>query len=128
MPFSLDSYPVLLFDSECPLCVRFKVSLEKSLNDEFSICFIDLHDQSIYSENSFLKYEHCKETLHLLLSPEVILTGDQVLKYLFTNFPQTKKFSWLIENSAGDKAIDLFYKTLNKARRKVMSNCHGCGR
>lgn len=128
MSFSIDIYPILLFDSECPLCVRFKEALLKTTGEQFAITCLDLHDQSIYESNSSLSYGHCKETLHLLVSPELTLTGDDVVKYLIHNFPQTKKFSWLIESSAGERAVGLFYKTLNKARKRTTSNCRGCGK
>lgn len=118
-------FPVLLFDHECPLCLRFKQSLEKVPGHE-AITKISLHEEWIYEELPFLNKEHCEEALHLIVSPEKILIGPEAVEYLIKQFPQVKKFSWLLESAMGQKAVDYFYKMANNYRDSLRKRCHKC--
>ena len=118
-------FPVLLFDHECPLCVRFKQSLERISGHE-GIQKISLHEEWIYEELPFLSKEQCEEALHLIVSPEQILIGPKAIEYLIKEFPQVKKFSWLVESATGQKAMEYFYRAANSYRDSLRKRCHKC--
>ena len=121
--------PVLLFDSECALCVRFTQGL-KFLDKKKIINLLPIQDEAIYEEFTFLNFEDCSEVIHLIDEDGKVHKGGEVIKYLALKIPGVSKLSWLIESDSTQKAMDAFYEKVNSVRKSNQEkrNCTSCGR
>ena len=115
--------PILIYDSECTLCNRFRQGVQR-LDTHNQINCISLHDEKLYEYSSKLNREECSKTIHLLTHDE-LLSGSQVIEYLITIIPGVKKLSWLLESEQGKKAIDFFYNKVNELKNK-RTGCSNC--
>lgn len=119
--------PILLYDHECPLCVRFKQSLE--MMDRYKkINYHSLHEKEIFNEFPFLSEKECSEVVHLILEDQSVLRGPEVLTYLIKQFPGVDRFSWLLETDKGKKVVDFFYQKMEELRYKTKSLHEECPR
>ena len=120
--------PIILFDPECPLCLRFKQGLEyldKTLN------FISVKDEEIYTEFPELNRQECLEKIHMITSDKRIISGPEVVDELVKTMPGVSKFAWLLENEQGKKVKDFFYQKVEELReitRKKQEDCDECPR
>ncbi len=117
---------VLLYDSECALCTRFKKALEY-LDTDGILEYKSIYDQSVYMNYPELNEDECKEVVHLIDPSGKIHTGGDVVIYLTKIFPGVSKFSWLLESDSAKKASSAFYKKINEMRIMKKSNCYTCG-
>lgn len=117
--------PIILYDSECTLCNRFKQAIERIPGIE-SYRLVSAHDDQVYKRYPFLQKEKCLQILHVIDKNEEIFTGGDAINHLITHFPGIKKFSWLAESGMGKKAIDFFYEVANKYREYRYEECSGC--
>ena len=122
------SYPLILFDSECPLCVRYKQSLLRlDLDKKFS--FTSIHDSETtkYIEVDESKNANdFKNKLHVFTSSSEFLEGADALSFIVELLPGASKFSWLIESNMGKKAINFFYEMSDQYRRSLLNRCSSC--
>ena len=120
--------PVVLYDPECPLCLRFKQGLEfldKNLN------FISARDEEIYSAFPELSRQECLEKVHLITEDQKILKGTEVVDYLAGRLPGVSKLAWLLETDQGQKIKDYFYQKVEELRelsKKNSEDCNECPR
>ena len=120
--------PIVLYDNECPLCLRFKQGLEyldKNLN------FISARDEAIYTEFPELSRQECLEKVHLITEEKKILSGPEVVDYLAARLPGVSKFAWLLDNDQGKKVKDYFYQKVEELRElstKKSQDCDQCPR
>lgn len=119
--------PILIFDQECSLCVRFKQALD-FLDKEERVKKVPLQDDWIYEQVPALNREDCEETIHLVTPEKAILKGTEVIEYLISFYPGVKKFSWLVENESAKKAANIFYDKVNEIRKKIKEDCRDCGK
>lgn len=119
--------PLIIFDSECTLCVRFTQAL-KALDQKNEISFESLYSEELYNEFKDLFLEDCKKEVHLILEDQQILKGPQVIEYLVAKIPGVKKVSWLIESKAAKGAMNLFYKKVNSIRLLQKQGCKTCSK
>jgi predicted DCC family thiol-disulfide oxidoreductase YuxK len=119
--------PLLLFDHECQLCVRFIQSLER-IHLEQEINMVSVHEPGVYQKYTFLDKQACLDSIHLVIDKEneQVLVGEEAVEYLISLNPQIKKFTWLIESKMGQKAISFFYHAANKYRESLLNRCSGC--
>ena len=117
--------PLIVFDSECSLCVRFTQAL-KVLDIKNTLNFESLYNENLYKQFSNLKQAECEKEVHLVLEDK-ILRGPKVIEYLVEKIPGAKKISWLIESDASKGAMNLFYKKVNSIRLKQKQGCKTCG-
>ena len=118
-------YPILLYDGECALCCRFKDAINR-IDESNVIEKVNLHTNEVYMKFPFLKKHTCREVLHLLTGPDTVLLGGEAIAYMIKIYPKVKSFAWLIDNNAGQKGLDYFYKIANKYRRSFSKNCFNC--
>lgn len=119
--------PLLIFDSECPLCVRFSQGL-KLLDKEGKFNFASVYDDELYKKYPFLNQEECEDVVHLVISEIEILKGGEVLEYLIREIPAVEKLAWLLDSEKTKNAVNAFYKKVNEVRRFVKRRgCTGCG-
>ena len=115
---------ILIFDDNCPLCVRFKQSFERVYQDE--IHFRPLSDQSIFEDYPQLNKEECSKDLHLIDHEGKVWVGADALSKVIERFPYADKFKWLYQSDNGKKAVDYFYSKTHELREKLRANCPGC--
>jgi predicted DCC family thiol-disulfide oxidoreductase YuxK len=120
--------PLVLYDPECPLCLRFKQGLEhldKKLN------FISARDEEVYAEFPELNRQTCLEKVHLVTSTREIKAGPEVVDYLLQTLPGVSKLAWLLDNDQGRKVKDFFYQKVEELReltKKQDEDCSQCPR
>lgn len=119
--------PLILYDPECPLCLRFKQGLEfldKNLN------FVSARDEEVYREFPELNRQDCLLKVHLITNEKVILKGPEVVDYLVTTLPGVSKFAWLLDNDQGQKIKDYFYQKVEELRElsTKKDDCKQCPR
>lgn len=117
--------PLLIFDSECTLCTRFKITLEK-MDGQKKINYASLHDENLYQAYPQLDRNACHQAVHLIDENNKIHQGPEVIEYLVKYFPGISKISWLIETDMGKKAIDFFYQKVNDIRNSQINSCNKC--
>lgn len=120
--------PLVLYDPECPLCLRFKQGLEfldKNLN------FVSARDEDIYSVFPELSRQECLEKVHLITVEQKVLKGPEVVDYLANRLPGVSKLAWLLETDKGQKVKDYFYQKVEELRelsKKSSEDCDQCPR
>jgi predicted DCC family thiol-disulfide oxidoreductase YuxK len=121
--------PLLIYDPDCPLCLRFKQALEFL---DKSLLFVSVQDSLLYDSFKDLKKEECLEKIHMITKEKKILKGIEVVDYLAETLPVVKKFSWLLENDQGKKAKEFFYQKVEELReitkKKNEGDCNQCPR
>ena len=122
-----DHLPIILYDPECPLCLRFKQGLEFL---DKSLTFVSARDDQIYLIFAELDKKTCLEKVHLITSERLILAGPEVVDYLVKTLPGVSKFAWLLENEQGRKVKDFFYHKVEELRElsTKKDDCHQCPR
>jgi predicted DCC family thiol-disulfide oxidoreductase YuxK len=122
-----ESKSVLIFDSECPLCTRFKQGLEL-MDLPKKIRFIPLQDPKLFEEFPELNAEDCASQVHLITEERKILKGPEVVEYLLKTLPGVSKLSWLLDTESGKKATQLFYQKVEELRDilKEKEDCNEC--
>ena len=126
MPTSNSKY-LIIYDTECPLCVRFKKGLS-IMDIKNTITFKELTDQSIYLKYPQLTFEDCSEEIHMINPDGKVFRGGEVISQLMGEIPGASKLSWLIEKESSKKTLDFFYKSLNKIRTGTKEDCPKCNR
>jgi len=117
--------PILIYDSECSLCERFKKALD-FIDKEERIEKVPLQEKWLYQEFEELTEEDCLEVIHLIDTEGRILKGPEVVEFLVAFYPGVKRFSWLIESESGKKAVDFFYDKVNQIRKNLKDDCPDC--
>jgi predicted DCC family thiol-disulfide oxidoreductase YuxK len=123
-----DHLPIILFDPECPLCLRFKQGLEyldKNLN------FISARDEEIYSLFPELSRQECISQIHMITREKKVIKGPEVVDELLKTLPGVSKLAWLLDNEQGRKVKEFFYQKVEELRElsnKKDSNCSQCPR
>ena len=121
----MNNFPILIYDKECTMCTRFKQALE-NLPGSRDISFIPLQEDEIFKTYPKLDPLQCADSVHLLIDEEKFLVGPEVVKYLIKTIPGISKLSWLLDKEAGNKAVDLFYKSINTYRKSKWNPCPKC--
>lgn len=120
--------PLVLYDPECPLCLRFKQGLEhldKKLN------FVSARDEAVYAQFPELNRQSCLEKVHLVTGERKILVGPEVVDHLLHTLPGVSKLAWLLDNEQGKKVKDYFYQKVEELRElsnKQDADCQQCPR
>jgi predicted DCC family thiol-disulfide oxidoreductase YuxK len=120
--------PLVLYDPECPLCVRFKQGLEYL---DKNICYWSVRDEEIYLEFPELSRQECLDKIHMVTEDRKILVGPEVVDYLASKIPGVSKLGWLLDNEQGKKIKDYFYQKVEELRelsQKKDKECDQCPR
>lgn len=118
--------PVLLYDSECTLCTRFKQSLER-LSFDLKLNYLSIHDEEIKNLPLMIDTESLHSEVHLIDSELNIYKGPEVINYLAKHIKGIKRIAWLLETNVGKKASEFFYKKVNELRdSQLKSDCPKC--
>ncbi len=119
--------PLLIYDADCPLCVRFKQGLER-LDPSGRVTYHPLGDERVFTAFPQLDPMACRERIHYVKEDGTVLAGSDVVVELLTHFPGVEKFAWLIESGMGRKAVDFFHRTAEAARERLRhkDDCGTC--
>jgi predicted DCC family thiol-disulfide oxidoreductase YuxK len=120
--------PLILYDPECPLCLRFKQGLEYLDKD---LHFVSARDEEVYVQFPELNRQTCLEKVHLITPEREIKSGPEVVDFLIHSLPGISKLAWLLDNDQGKKVKDFFYQKVEELReltRKQDDDCHQCPR
>lgn len=123
-----DHLPVILYDPECPLCLRFKQGLAYL---DKNLTFISARDDAAYKRFPELDRQACLEQVHMITEEGQVLVGSEVVDHLVKTLPGVSKLSWLLENEQGKKVKDFFYQKVEELRElssKKSSDCPSCPR
>ena len=121
----LKKLPILLYDEKCPLCVRFKQSLQR-LEGGDEINFVSIYNDEVYEQYSELDKDQCHEVVHLIRKDKSIISGERVIKHLIQLYPLVNKFAWLLDSNMGQKAVNYFHSMTNKMRKDLKRKCPSC--
>lgn len=120
--------PLVLYDPECPLCLRFKQGLEFL---DKNLCFVSAREEAVYLEFPELSRQACLEKVHVLTAERKIVVGSEVVDYLANRLPGVSKLAWLLDTDQGQKVKDYFFQKVEELRelsQKQDSNCTQCPR
>ena len=119
--------PLILYDPECPLCLRFKQGLQYLDNN---LTFVSAREDEVYLQFPYLNRQACLEKVHLITSDNLVLSGPEVVDYLIKTLPGVSKFAWLLENDQGRKIKDYFYQKVEELRElsTKKNDCNQCPR
>lgn len=120
--------PVILYDPECPLCLRFKQGLHYL---DKNLTFVSAREEEIYSEFPELNRQECLDKIHMITADRKILKGPEVVDFLVSTLPGVSKLAWLLDNDQGKKVKDFFYQKVEELRelsQKKDSDCNQCPR
>jgi predicted DCC family thiol-disulfide oxidoreductase YuxK len=115
--------PIILYDPECPLCLRFKHGL--SYLDK-NLTFVSAREEEVYLEFPELSRQACLEKVHMITVEKVILSGPEVVDQLVKTLPGVSKFAWLLDNEQGKKVKDFFYQKVEELR-ELSTKKDSCG-
>jgi predicted DCC family thiol-disulfide oxidoreductase YuxK len=120
--------PLVLFDPECPLCLRFKQGL--SFLDK-NLTFVSAREDEVYAAFPELDRQACLEAVHMITADKKILKGPEVVDYLVETLPGVSKLAWLLDNEQGKKVKNYFYEKVEELREltnRKDSDCEQCPR
>ncbi len=119
--------PLILYDPECPLCLRFKQGLHYL---DKSLTFVSAREDEVYQTYPELNRQACLEKVHMVLEDKSILAGPEVVDHLVKTLPGVSKLSWLLENEQGKKIKDFFYQKVEELRElsTKKDDCKQCPR
>ena len=120
--------PLILFDPECPLCLRFKQGLQYL---DKNLTFISARDEEVYLCFPELNRQSCLEKVHMITAERTILAGPEVVDYLIQTLPGVSRLAWLLDNEQGKRVKDFFYQKVEELRElstKKDSDCNECPR
>lgn len=115
--------PVVLFDPECPLCLRFKQGLHYL---DKNLTFISAREDEIYSDFPELNRQECLSRVHMITTDKGIISGPEVVDYLVATLPGVSKLAWLLDNEQGKKVKDYFYQKVEELRELTTKKEEGC--
>jgi predicted DCC family thiol-disulfide oxidoreductase YuxK len=120
--------PLLVYDDQCPMCVRFKQGLERweALSH---ITYIPLSDSGVFEIYPQINQEECKAKVHYIKEDGSVVAGGEVITEIIKIYPAASKLSWLLDSEVGKATADFFYDHLDKVRQKLKeldTDCSDC--
>ncbi len=118
--------PLLIYDDQCPLCVRFKQGLER-LDLNHIITYVPLSSESVFTQFSQLDPEACRTKVHFIRSDGGVVTGKDVVVEVIKIIPGVGKLAWLLETDVGKSASSYFFDHVESIRKKIQEKDKSCG-
>lgn len=118
--------PLLIYDAQCPLCLRFKQSLER-LDSSGRLSYVSLDQIEVFQQFPQLDSSACAARVHYLREDGAVLTGGEVIAELLKHYPGIGKIAWLLETDVGKKTVEFFYQQVENVRQKMKADEEACG-
>jgi predicted DCC family thiol-disulfide oxidoreductase YuxK len=118
--------PLLIYDDQCPLCVRFKQGLER-LDLNHIITYVPLSSESVFTQFTQLDPQACRTKVHFLRADGVVVTGQEVVVEVIKIIPGVGKLAWLLETEVGKSASSYFLDHVENLRKKLQEKDKNCG-
>jgi predicted DCC family thiol-disulfide oxidoreductase YuxK len=116
----------ILYDADCPLCLRFKQGLSHLLPSEFE--FRSIQDETTLKDFPQFTQEQLLQTVHMISSQGEVYTGAQLIEVIAQHTPIVSKFAWLLETGMGHKATEFFYDKMNQMKQQLTEKCGSCNK
>jgi predicted DCC family thiol-disulfide oxidoreductase YuxK len=116
----------ILYDSNCPLCVRFKQGLSHLLPSDF--LFRSIQDENTLKDFPQFTQEQLQQTVHMVSDAGEVFTGAQLIEVIAHHTPIVSKFAWLLETGMGHKATEFFYEKINQIKQQIAEKCESCNK
>jgi len=118
--------PLLIYDDQCPLCLRFKQGLERfDLNR--IITYVPLSSEDVFAHFPQLNREKCRTKVHYIREDGSVLMGNEVVSEVMKNIPAVGKLAWLLETDVGKSVSNYFFDHVEKIRKKIQEDSEDCG-
>lgn len=118
--------PLLVYDDQCSMCLRFKQGLERlDLNHE--ITYAPLSHVSLFTLFPQLNADDCQAKVHLVKADGSVVTGSDVITEVVRVIPGVGKLAWLLETEVGKSASAFFYEHVESIRKKLKDKDNDCG-
>ena len=109
----------LLYDSECPLCMKEVNFLRKKDGGEGKVAFVDIADDSyLPSDNANISYEEAMEKIHAILPDGSIVVNMEVFQRVYEVLGMGWVYGFIKIPILG-KIADYFYGIWAKLRLKL---------
>jgi predicted DCC family thiol-disulfide oxidoreductase YuxK len=118
--------PLLIYDDQCPLCVRFKQGLER-LDLNHILTYVPLSSESVFKQFPQLDPEICRTKVHFLRTDGGVVTGQEVVVEVVKIIPGVGKLAWLLETDVGKSASSYFLDHVENLRKKLQEKDKSCG-
>lgn len=117
--------PIILFDPECPLCLRFKQGLH--ILDK-NLTFVSAREDEVYGVFPQLSKQDCLDKIHMITEERKVISGPEVVDYLIHRLPAISKLAWLLDNDQGKKVKDFFYQKVEELKElsTKKDDCNQC--
>ena len=114
----------IIFDDQCPLCLRFKQGLSHILSNEFQ--FRSILEETNHRDFPQLDIDQLKETVHMISNTGDVFKGVELIEVIAKHTPLVSKFAWLLETGGGKKASEFFYDKVNQLKEQLKESCPSC--
>lgn len=111
------------YDSNCVLCSRYKQAI--SFIAKNKIVWLDVNDEKIELPANYARSE-LLEILHVFTDDGNVHVGPDAFKAIIAAIPGAERFSWLMQQDSAKRALDVFYETSERLRRRLMKSCPSC--
>ncbi len=118
--------PFLIYDDQCPLCLRFKQGLER-MDLNHIITYVPLSSELVFSQYPQLNLEACRAKVHFLRADGTVVTGSEVVVEVIKIIPGVGKLAWLLETDVGKSASTFFFDHIESIRKKIQEKDKSCG-
>tara|TARA_Y100000589_G_scaffold332223_1_gene390499 strand:- start:8437 stop:8805 length:369 start_codon:yes stop_codon:yes gene_type:complete len=105
----------ILYDPECPLCVRFASAI-RGLDHKNQFQLVNLLDH--YQTDSSIPVENLRDQLHVIADNGDILVGEKAFDFIMGQIPAAKPLNTLINKTSTGT---LFSSSLNRLKRWTKS-------
>lgn len=121
-------FPIVLYDSECSLCTRFRQGIEM-IDKNINFHFLSIHSPKAKELSLHFKLDSIHEKMHLIDENFNIHIGSDAITFMTSKLPAVSKFTWLLQTDIGKKTSDFFYDKVNQIRHSMIEkDCHHCSK
>lgn len=118
----------ILYDAECPLCVKFASAIRRLDHDgQFELLSLQVH----FSIDSSIPLEDLEQDLHVVDVDGTVYVGEDAFKFILQRIPAVKPLKSLIIKTSSSS---LFFsgisriKRWTKSRYSLNKTCKHCRR
>ena len=109
----------LLYDSECPLCMKEVNFLRRKDDGQGKVCFVDIADENyLPADNANISYQEAMEKIHAILPDGTIVVNMEVFQQVYEILGMGWVYGFIKVPILG-KIANYFYGIWAKLRLKL---------